>query len=142
MNGMSLQVAGKKKNTLRKRTLGVQIALNCPEFHFLIKASAWLAYRKLVESSMKSALSTRRGMTWLQPWDIPRSRRMRPLRPLRQNCPQQVRILRTIHSFPPRNVSSTRGTYELPNTHTCERHPPAPRAKPHAHALTRGVLQA
>lgn len=54
---------------------------------------------------------------------------------------QQVRILRKIHSFPPRNGSGTWGTYELPNTHTCERRPPAPRVKPHVHTLTRGVLQ-
>ena len=58
---------------LRKCILGTQIALNCPEFHFLIKAPPCLACRKLVRSFMKHALSIKTRRDQLQPWNIPRS---------------------------------------------------------------------
>lgn len=41
--------------------------------------------------------------------------------------------------LPTPNVCGIWGAYELPNTHTCERHPPAPRANLRTHPL--GVLQ-
>ena len=114
---------------LRKCILGTQIALNCPEFHFLIKAPPCLACRKLVRSFMKHALSIKTRRDQLQPWNIPRSwLRQEPT----QHCERWWHLGHCV-SFQTHTHTHTH-THETPTTTTCK----SPHAHPSAPSL--GIL--
>ena len=117
------------QNRTQKMHLGTQIALNCLEFHFLIKAPPCLACRKMVRSFMKYALSIRTQRDQLQPWNIPRSwLRQEPT----QHCECWWHLGHCV-SFQTHTHTHTH-THETSTTTTCK----SPHAHPSAPSL--GIL--